>query len=198
MLLFKLNFNLKTIVCQHHTHRHMLLGLTMLTNAIYDSTGSYDAALIMAMGLLLMAAVFVPAAGAQVTVEEGYDYTRLADEGITLNVYNWGQYIADGSDGSMEVIKEFEKAASKGYYAKNITTVVQPEAQQEMVIDRKIAMYVCGSWMPNNLRESAGEDFRWGSIRFPLVENGVDDGSSLSYGCYGISINKDATKEEQV
>ena len=27
---------------------------------------------------------------------------------ITLNVYNWGQYIADGSDGSMEVIREFE------------------------------------------------------------------------------------------
>jgi len=29
-------------------------------------------------------------------------------ENITLNVYNWGQYIADGSDDSMEVIKEFE------------------------------------------------------------------------------------------
>jgi len=29
-------------------------------------------------------------------------------EQITLNVYNWGQYIADGSDGSMEVIREFE------------------------------------------------------------------------------------------
>ena len=31
-----------------------------------------------------------------------------AQDQITLNVYNWGQYIADGSDGSMEVIKEFE------------------------------------------------------------------------------------------
>ena len=30
-------------------------------------------------------------------------------EQITLNVYNWGQYIADGSDGSMEIIAEFEK-----------------------------------------------------------------------------------------
>ena len=29
-------------------------------------------------------------------------------EQVTLNVYNWGQYIADGSDDSMEVIKEFE------------------------------------------------------------------------------------------
>ena len=31
-----------------------------------------------------------------------------AQDQITLNVYNWGQYMADGSDGSMEVIKEFE------------------------------------------------------------------------------------------
>ena len=30
-------------------------------------------------------------------------------EQVTLNVYNWGQYIADGSDGSMEVIAEFER-----------------------------------------------------------------------------------------
>ena len=30
-------------------------------------------------------------------------------ETITLNVYNWGQYIADGSDDSLEVIKAFEE-----------------------------------------------------------------------------------------
>ena len=30
-------------------------------------------------------------------------------EQVTLNVYNWGQYIADGSDDSMEVIAEFER-----------------------------------------------------------------------------------------
>ena len=31
-------------------------------------------------------------------------------ETITLNVYNWGQYIADGSDDSLEVIAAFEEA----------------------------------------------------------------------------------------
>lgn len=109
-------------------------------------------------------------------------------------------YSTDGSEWSdplvLEAAKKFEEAASKGYFASNIMTVVQPEAQQEMVIDRQIAMYVGGSWQPNNVRESAGDDFRWGSFTYPLVENGVDDGSSLCYGCYGISINKDATKEE--
>ena len=46
-----------------------------------------------------------------VLVVFGIGYLFLAphaQEQITLNVYNWGQYIADGSDGSMEVIKEFE------------------------------------------------------------------------------------------
>jgi spermidine/putrescine transport system substrate-binding protein len=41
----------------------------------------------------------------------GFGYIFIAphtQEQITLNVYNWGQYIADGSDDSMEVIKEFE------------------------------------------------------------------------------------------
>ncbi len=37
-------------------------------------------------------------------------FARLggSDEQVTLNVYNWGQYIADGSDDSMDIIAEFE------------------------------------------------------------------------------------------
>lgn len=31
-------------------------------------------------------------------------------EDVTINVYNWGQYIANGDDGSMDIIAEFEKA----------------------------------------------------------------------------------------
>ena len=39
----------------------------------------------------------------------GFGIFSARQEQITLNVYNWGQYIADGSDDSMEVIAEFEK-----------------------------------------------------------------------------------------
>ena len=39
----------------------------------------------------------------------GFGIFGTRQETITLNVYNWGQYIADGSDDSMEVIAEFEK-----------------------------------------------------------------------------------------
>ncbi|MBS1473849.1 MAG: spermidine/putrescine ABC transporter substrate-binding protein, partial [Massilimaliae sp.] len=31
-----------------------------------------------------------------------------AEDTVTIKVYNWGEYISDGSDDSMDVIKEFE------------------------------------------------------------------------------------------
>ena len=32
-----------------------------------------------------------------------------ASEGVTINVYNWGEYIANGTDGSMDVNAEFTR-----------------------------------------------------------------------------------------
>ena len=33
----------------------------------------------------------------------------VADDRVTINVYNWGQYISEGDEGYMDVIAEFEK-----------------------------------------------------------------------------------------
>ena len=35
--------------------------------------------------------------------------TGGSDDRVTINVYNWGQYIADGSDDSLDIIAEFER-----------------------------------------------------------------------------------------
>lgn len=36
-------------------------------------------------------------------------YASLGLQGTTVNVYNWGEYISDGSEGSMDVVHEFER-----------------------------------------------------------------------------------------
>ena len=41
-------------------------------------------------------------------IDSSYDYTRFQGQGVTINVYNWGEYISDGGDGSLDVIAEFE------------------------------------------------------------------------------------------
>ena len=44
-----------------------------------------------------------------ISVSADYDWTRFAGQGITLNVYNWGEYISDGSDDSADVVAAFEE-----------------------------------------------------------------------------------------
>lgn len=49
---------------------------------------------------------------------------------ITLNVYNWGEYISDGSEGSLDVNKEFERYYYETYGVKlkvNYTTYASNE-----------------------------------------------------------------------
>ena len=66
---------------------------------------------------LMLAAAAAPGAQAagqtiavndDISVSADYDWTRFADDNITLNVYNWGLYISDGSDESVDVLSAFE------------------------------------------------------------------------------------------
>lgn len=43
------------------------------------------------------------------SVEDTEYYERFKDAGISINVYNWGEYISDGSDGLLDVNTEFTK-----------------------------------------------------------------------------------------
>lgn len=52
--------------------------------------------------LILLALTVIPC-----LATEKKDYSHL--EGTTLNVYNWGEYISDGAEGTLDVNKEFEK-----------------------------------------------------------------------------------------
>ena len=43
-----------------------------------------------------------------VSVSGDYDWTRFKGQNVTLNVYNWGEYISNGSDDSEDVVSDFE------------------------------------------------------------------------------------------
>ena len=44
-----------------------------------------------------------------ISVSADYDWTRFKGQNVSLNVYNWGLYISDGSDESVDVISAFEE-----------------------------------------------------------------------------------------
>ncbi len=59
--------------------------------------------------LVVSISLFATPVFAAVDVAPGYDWARMKDKNVTLNVYNWGEYISDGKDESMDVVKEFEE-----------------------------------------------------------------------------------------
>lgn len=53
---------------------------------------------------------FTAFADDEVFTQEQIDYYKnLGLQGTTVNVYNWGEYISDGGEGSMDVVSEFER-----------------------------------------------------------------------------------------
>ena len=48
------------------------------------------------------------AEGREPNYDEAY-YSQLKGKDVSINVYNWGEYIANGDDGCMDINKEFEE-----------------------------------------------------------------------------------------
>lgn len=68
--------------------------------------------LALALAMLMLVLTSLPAAAEDdlPPYSTDYDWDRLAGKNITLNVYNWGEYISvdDGEEGAFDTIAEFE------------------------------------------------------------------------------------------
>ncbi len=62
--------------------------------------------------VLILASGFCSLSFAEPEDENSYDmdyYSRFQGQGLEINVYNWGEYLAEGSDGLMDINAEFTK-----------------------------------------------------------------------------------------
>ncbi len=93
--------------------------IVLLTKNIYEKRtkqGKSAKPIIKGVSLCLVAVilaiVLIPQKSESVSInveDPGY-YTQFADKNISINVYNWGEYISDGSDSDIpDINAEFEK-----------------------------------------------------------------------------------------
>ena len=66
------------------------------------------------LSLLILSALpvsFAAESGCDIDYSDSVDWNKFRNQGVTLNVYNWGEYISvdDGEDGAFDTIAEFEK-----------------------------------------------------------------------------------------
>ena len=90
----------------------------------------------------------------------------------------------------LQAAQDYEQLASMGFFSSQVPTNQWPAGQQE-VATGQVAIYLQnGSWLPNEVRETAGEDFPWGQFAYPLVNNGKGDGSGGTFGSQSFVISK--------
>jgi len=66
-----------------------------------------------------------------------------------------------------------------------------PAAQQTLATG-KSAMELCGGWLPNELSEMAGPDFKWGGFNFPAISGGAGKSTDLQQWLLAMGILKDS------
>ena len=129
-------------------------------------------------------------------------------EGTTLNVYNWGEYISDGSDDSLDVVKNFEAltgitvnystfASNEDMYAKlkagavSYDIVIPSDYMVAQLIEEELVQKIDVSKIPNLVNINA--DFR--NLYYdPTNEYSVP----YSYGMVGLIYNTTLLAPDEV
>ena len=96
----------------------------------------------------------------------------------------------------LEVAKAYEDFAKKGYFSEQIASNVWPAGQNQELALGTAAIYLNGSWLPNEVKDITGEDFNWGCFSYPAVQDGTDGVEASNYGAQVFAINKKSTKAE--
>lgn len=94
----------------------------------------------------------------------------------------------------LRAAKDYEELAKLGYFSPLIGGNTWPSGQNTELAGGTAAIYLNGSWLPNEVRDIA--DFEWGCFGYPALEGGVDGPEAANYGSQVLAINKDSTQAE--
>ncbi len=136
----------------------------------------------------------------------GYIPLTSDDAYILCNFgYHLARYI--GAEGVSKVVKEglwaeepavlktaqaYEDLAKKGYLSPTIMSAVFPSNQNGELALGLAAMYANGSWLPNEVKQMTGPDFKWGCFAYPEVEGGANGTEAGNFGSQVYAINKNS------
>lgn len=93
--------------------------------------------------------------------------------------------------------ESFADFAEKGYFSKNIATNKYPAGQNQEFAPGEAAIVICGSWLPNEAKESVADDLEWGYFNYPSVPDGTDDNTANNIANQVFAINKDSKMADE-
>lgn len=126
---------------------------------------------------------------AYMSVFFGYNIARLAGEERCLEM-------AANEDFNDPSVLKFgqiwQDFSEKGYMSRKAASYIFPAAQIEEIAKGKTAMYLNGTWLPNEIKASA-PNLNWGSFAWPEMDPNSPTGiETNNYGAQSFGINKNS------
>ena len=118
----------------------------------------------------------------------GYHLARLVGEEKVVEIVTEGKW---DDPAVLQMAQDIEELAKNGYYSEMVGSNVWPAGQNTELGLGTAAMYLNGSWLPNEVKDMAGEDFKWGCFAYPELENGANGIETNNFGAQVFGINKD-------
>ena len=173
--------------------------VTLYNKALFDKAGITDTPKTWEEFLTVcekLKAIGIPA----ITVDDaymacffGYNMDRLVGEQETLNMVNTKDFTGPQV---LEFGKIWENMAKKGYISAKAASNIWPAGQVEEMAVGKVAMYLNGTWLPNEIKAQA-PDLKWGAFAWPAMSEKGDGIEANNYGCQSLAVNKNTKYPEE-
>ncbi len=121
----------------------------------------------------------------------GYHLARLVGEERVNEIVTEGLWAEEPA--VLKAAQDYAELAEKGFFSPTIGSSVWPTNQNGELALGDAAMYLNGSWLPNEVKAMTGPDFQWGAFAYPALENGVTGTEAANFGAQVLAIN---TKSE--
>ena len=125
----------------------------------------------------------------------GYALARMIGQDAALDVYMNGTWKEVPE--TLEAAKLFEDMAAKNLFSPTIASSVWPSGQNVELGGGKAAMEFCGSWLPNEIRSTTGDDFKWGGFAFPDLPNQKEGREANNTSFQVFAINKESKHPDE-
>ncbi len=132
-----------------------------------------------------------------ITSDDAYFLTTF---GYHISRYGGVEAVADAvkngnwtnNEAVVKAAQDYEELYKLGYLSEYLPSNTFPAGQNGEFALGEAAMYFNGSWLPNEIKSMAGEDFVWGCFPYPTVEGGLNDTSYNNLSFRVFVINKES------
>lgn len=123
----------------------------------------------------------------------GYNMSRIIGMDATLKMVEENDF---SNPGVLKFAQIWSDFAKKGYISKKAASNIYPAGQVEEIAKGTAAMYLNGTWLPNEIKGNA-PDMKWGAFAYPQLDANGSDITYNNYGaqCFGINKNSKVADE---